>query len=76
MVFYNLKPVTYNLKPMEVEIDKEKCIGCGACVALCPDYFAMEGDKAKVIKNNVEETDCVKEAELSCPVAAIKTEAA
>ena len=59
---------------IKVEIDKEKCIGCGACVALCPDYFAMEGDKAKVIKSDSNKTDCVKEAKDACPVAAIKTQ--
>ncbi|MBU1178482.1 ferredoxin [Patescibacteria group bacterium] len=61
---------------IKVEIDKEKCIGCGSCVALCPDYFAMEGDKAKVIKNDTADTSCVQEAESSCPVAAIETKAA
>ncbi|MFH2104638.1 MAG: ferredoxin [Parcubacteria group bacterium] len=59
---------------IKIEIDKEKCIGCGACVALCPDYFAMEGDKAKVIKSDGDKTDCVQEAEASCPVAAIRTQ--
>ena len=61
---------------IKVKIDKEKCIGCGSCVAICPDYFAMEGDKAKVIQNDVNDNDCVKEAETSCPVVAITTEAA
>jgi ferredoxin len=57
----------------KVLLDKEKCIGCGTCIALCPDHFVLEDDKAKVIKDEVDSLDCVSEAESSCPVAAIST---
>lgn len=50
-----------------VSVDKEKCIGCGACVATCPEGFKMEGGKAKALK----EVPCSKEAEMGCPVGAI-----
>ena len=62
------------MSKLKVEVDKEKCIGCGSCVAICPDYFAMEGDKAKVIESKVDDNECVKEAQASCPVAAIIVE--
>jgi ferredoxin len=26
-----------------INYEKEKCIGCGACVALCPDNWAVGG---------------------------------
>lgn len=55
----------------KVIIDKEKCIGCGTCVALCPEYFSMEGDKAIVIKEEVENNECVSDSISSCPVSAI-----
>jgi 2-oxoglutarate ferredoxin oxidoreductase subunit delta len=30
---------TVNKKGYEpVQVDEEKCIGCGACYAVCPDY--------------------------------------
>lgn len=33
---------------MAVKIDKETCIGCGACVDVCPvQALSMEDDKAK-----------------------------
>ena len=45
----------------------ENCIGCGLCVGLCPEVFAMtdEGVAAAV-------TDEVPETAESCPVDAIE----
>lgn len=50
-----------------VKVDKAKCIGCGACAAVCPESFEMKGDKAVAKKNS----KCAKEAAESCPVNAI-----
>ncbi|MFH1523028.1 MAG: ferredoxin [Patescibacteria group bacterium] len=56
---------------MSIKIDKELCIGCGTCEAICPDNFKMNDDgKADVISQ--EEKDCVKAAAESCAVQAIK----
>ena len=51
-----------------VKVDKEKCIGCGTCTAVCPEGFEMDGGKAKV-KN--PKAPCVDKAVDSCPVQAI-----
>lgn len=52
-----------------VKIDKEKCIGCGACVSLCEEVFEMKDGKAHVkAQKNIP---CVKEAIDACPVDAI-----
>ena len=51
-----------------VNVDKEKCIGCGACVATCSEGFEMKDGKAHTIK----EMPCSKEAEAGCPVGAIR----
>jgi len=55
----------------KIKVDKEKCIGCGACVSVCPKAFKLEGGKAVVIKEDVKEITCENEAESMCPVGAI-----
>ena len=55
----------------KIKVDKEKCIGCGSCVAVCPKSFEMRGDKAVVKKSKIDKISCEKEAESTCPVQAI-----
>ncbi|MCK5084941.1 MAG: ferredoxin [Candidatus Pacebacteria bacterium] len=57
----------------KIEVDQELCIGCGACVNLCPDIFELQDDgKANVI-NEGESKKCDCEIAInSCPVGAIK----
>jgi len=55
-----------------VKVDKEKCIGCGTCSAICGKVFEMKGDKAQVKASQAGSKEpCVKEAIASCPVDAI-----
>lgn len=56
---------------VKIKVDKSKCIGCGACVSVCPKAFKMEGGKAVPIKDSVPKATCEKEAESMCPVQAI-----
>ena len=53
------------------KVDKNKCIGCGACVAICPDVFELKDGKSYV-KNPAacEDCDCQAAAD-ACPVEAI-----
>ena len=54
-----------------VNVDKEKCIGCGLCVELCVKVFEMQSDGKAGVKSD-ENVSCVKDAITSCPVDAIK----
>lgn len=57
---------------VEIKIELGKCIGCGACVNVCPvELYVMEDEKA-VLKE--DQKDCVlcMACETSCPVGAIK----
>jgi ferredoxin len=66
----------------KIILEREKCIGCGSCQALCPKYFKLiEDGKSHLIgskKNSkneeleVEKVDCIKEAAEACPVQIIK----
>lgn len=56
----------------KINVDRNKCIGCGACVATCPSSFKLDGGKAKPKKTEVKEITCEKDAEEGCPVGAIK----
>jgi ferredoxin len=62
--------------------EREKCIGCGSCAALCPKFFEMADDgKAKLIEGQknaegndeleVEDVECAQEAADACPVQII-----
>ncbi len=53
-----------------VNINKEKCIGCGLCVSICEEVFSMDTDgKAKVKAQ--KKLPCIKNAIESCPTEAI-----
>ena len=49
---------------MKINIDKEKCIGCGSCTAVCPDVFELDDNGKAYLKEGGEETDekCAQEA--------------
>lgn len=54
-------------------VDKEKCIGCGACVTIAPKTFKLDSEgKAEVINPPGDNEKTIKEAIDSCPVEAIK----
>ena len=57
-----------------LKINKDKCIGCGTCVSLYPDFFEMGTDgKARIIDGiNDMDKNKIKEIVASCPMAAVK----
>ena len=69
---------------MKIILEKEKCIGCGSCAALCPKFFELKEDGKVHLKGSsvdeksesdeleIKEVDCSKEAVEICPVQCIK----
>ena len=54
---------------MGIKVDKDKCIGCGACESICEKVFGLKDGKAYVKEQ--KNLPCVQEAVDSCPVSAI-----
>ena len=59
---------------MKAFVDKDICIGCGACTGICPEVFDMDDDGLAIaIKDELksELEDSAVEAQGGCPVSAI-----
>ena len=64
---------------MKIKVDKEECIGCGSCSAVCPDVFDLNDENKAIMKDTNSDqgesnNECVKEAIDVCPVDVIKIE--
>jgi len=58
-----------------IKIIKDKCIGCGTCVALAGNTFTMdEENKAEVINQTGDDQATIEMAINSCPTQAIEEE--
>lgn len=70
----------------KIVLEKDKCIGCGTCAALCPEFWEVEGGKATIkgaqkksgdreeldAKLDDKQIECNKQCEENCPVACIQ----
>ena len=57
-----------------VKVDKNTCIGCGACASTCPEVFEIGDDGKSHVKSGADEKKnekCIKDAVKNCPVNAI-----
>ena len=62
---------------MKAKVNKDICIGCGACQAIVPDVFELEDDGLAACKKEeiIEDLkDDVVDAAESCPTSAIEVE--
>ncbi len=67
----------------KIIFEREKCIGCGNCSLVCPDYWKMGEDGKSNLKDSqknedtgnfekiVEEVGCNEMAEKDCPAFCI-----
>jgi ferredoxin len=62
----------------QVTIDQEECMGCEACVEICPEVFGFDIDEGKAYVIVEEDGDCdeecIEEAVGSCPAGCISYE--
>lgn len=62
---------------MKAKVDRDICIGCGACESICPEVFELDDESiSTVIVDEVPEhlESDILDAEEGCPVDAISVE--
>lgn len=62
---------------MKPKVNKDLCIGCGACISTCPEVFKFDDEgKSSVIEDaDLEKNaECIEQAVISCPAQAIVVE--
>ncbi len=62
---------------MKVKVNRDSCIGCGACAAICDDVFEIDDEGLSTVKQEDVEDDKkqeVQDAIDSCPTGAIEFE--
>ncbi len=57
---------------MKIKQNRKLCIGCGACVAVCPDNWEMAPDGKSKPKKTTSDLECNRKAAAGCPVQCIK----
>ena len=58
-------------------VDRDSCIGCEACVGICPEVFSMDDEGISVAIDGEIAADLLESAEEAmecCPVSAITVE--
>jgi ferredoxin len=64
---------------MQVKIDRDRCIGSGACVIACPEVFSRDDEDGLVVLLDESPPtrlhDAVEEASEACPASVIWTTA-
>ena len=67
----------------KIKLEREKCIGCGSCSAICPKYFKLLDDGKSHIEGStqqdveeleVEKIECAEAASEACPSQCIHIE--
>ena len=60
---------------MKAIVNKDLCVGCGACTGCAPEVFSLGDDGlAQGSAFTADQKDAVEDARSACPVEAISTE--
>jgi ferredoxin len=63
------------VKPLRVEIDYDRCIASGACVAACPEVFQQDELGIVVLRTDSPDNaleSAARDAAAACPTACIE----
>ena len=64
-----------DIDKLKVTVDRDECIGDGACCGDAPNTFEMDDeDKAIVLEASSDDRETILEAARNCPVDAIRVE--
>ena len=71
-VFYDQPSGVFPRRRFELEVDREKCIGCGLCVALAPALMSLDAqNKAQPRTDTVDWSPADGDFVRYCPTKAI-----
>lgn len=62
---------------MKPKVNKDLCIGCGACVSTCGEAFELSAEGKSQVKADADfakNKDCIEQAATACPAQAISLE--
>ena len=59
---------------MRAFVDRDSCIGCEACVGICPEVFSMDDEGISVAIDGELAADLVESAEEAMECSAITVE--
>lgn len=60
---------------MKVCVNENLCIGCGMCVAACPEVFSLREEDNKAVANGELQDGVyaqIETAKMACPTGAIQ----
>ena len=64
-----------DIDKLKISIDRDECIGDGACVNEAPETFELDDeDKAILKEGSTDSSDAILEAAKSCPTECITIE--
>ena len=72
--YYDQPGGVYPRRRVEIEVDRERCIGCGMCVAMAPSLMGLDAErKAYARTRTVDWSPADGDFVPACPTAAIAT---
>lgn len=60
-----------------VQVDRDRCVGSGACEALAPEVFELDDDGVLMLHReepDADQLDAVRDAVQACPTRALSLE--